>query len=310
MKTSIAIFDINAKDGIAARASMRKDAPENILTEKFPTPAGQPIQCALLDMTTYCLNMIRDAADKDPSLKGRYTFLVPESIAYRLFQAQRCVNEGKDIRDELYLPWMKDDQFIISDTVVNDDGVETDSQFNAWEQAIEELADICEEMMDKKTGWSINVMNARSLYRWEIRQSELAEDDPTPRLANGMKVNFKNGVDEDLQLVCTENNFLNGELIVSENDVRDRRNNVTKHFYVPRSVQVTNRETGMRELMTVSDFMNLKGDDVDKYEPSYENGALVINAAKLRTETAKLLPRVQVAKIMKVAAVQKDGTQF
>jgi hypothetical protein len=310
MKTSIAIFDINAKDGVMARASMRKDAPESVLTQKFPIVAGQPIQCALLDMTTFCLNMIREAAEKDPSLKGRYTFLVPESIAYRLFQAQRCVNEGKNIREELYLPWMKDDQFLITDTVENEDGEEVLDEFNAWESSIRDLATICEEMMDKKTGWSINVMNARTLYRWEIRQSDLAEDDPTPRLTNGMKVNFKNGVDEDLQLVCTENNFLNGELVVSESDVRDRRNNVTKHFYVPRTIQVTNHETGMRELMTVSDFMNLKGDDADKFEPAYENGALIINAAKLRTKTAELLPRVQVAKVMKVKTAQEGNALF
>jgi hypothetical protein len=237
--------------------------------------------------------------------------LVPESIAYRLFQAQACVNAGKDMRTELYLPWMQDDQFLITDTVIDEEtGKEETVRFNAWESAIGELADILEEMMDKTTGWSINVLNARSLYRWEIKQSELAEDDPTPRLTNGMKVNFKNGVDEDLQLVCTENNFLNGEFTVSENDVRDRRNNVTKHFYVPRTIQVNNKDTNMRQVMSISEFMNLKGEDVDKFEPAYENGALLINAAKLRTETAKLLPRVKVAKVMKVVAADNANSQF
>jgi len=311
MKNSIAIFDINAKDGIMARASMRKDAPEAVTTQKFPTVPGEPIQCSLLSMVTYCLAMIRDAAVNDPSLKGRYTFLVPESIAYRLFQAQKCVNAGIDIRSELYLPWMQDDQFLISDTVVNEEtGEEEVHQFNAWESAISELADILEEMMDKSNGWSINVINARSLYRWEIKQEDLSDDDDTPRLTNGMTVNFKNGIDEDLKLVCTENNFLNGTFTVTENDVRDRRNNVTKHFYVPRTIQVTNKTTNLRQAMSISEFMNLKGEDVENFEPSYENGALLINAAKLRAETARLLPRIQVAKVMNVTTAKANGTQF
>jgi len=165
-------------------------------------------------------------------------------------------------------------------------------------------------MMDKSNGWSINVINARSLYRWEIKQEDLSDDDDTPRLTNGMTVNFKNGIDEDLKLVCTENNFLNGTFTVTENDVRDRRNNVTKHFYVPRTIQVTNKTTNLRQAMSISEFMNLKGEDVENFEPSYENGALLINAAKLRAETARLLPRIQVAKVMNVTTAKANGTQF
>jgi hypothetical protein len=54
----------------------------------------------------------------------------------------------------------------------------------------------------------------------------------------------------------------------------------------------------------------LSEEDKEKIEPAYENGVLLINAAKLRTETAKLLPRVKIAKVMTATVATEGGIQF
>lgn len=304
MRNSIAIFDINAKDGIVARASMRRNNPSQIVTQSIPCPAREPAQCSLMTMLSYCLEAVKESAEADPSLKGRYTFIVPESIAYRMFQAQGCVNSGKPIIDSLFLPWMDSDEFIIEDDVEDEDGTVKRMKFNAWKASIESLAGLLEEMLDKKTGWSINFMNARTLYRWELK-----DDENNPVLHNGMNVEMKNGVNEELGIVCSENNYLTGTFEVTENIVRDRQQHETPHYYVQRMIQVINKETSQRTSMSVGDYMSLSESDQAKIEPAYENGALLINAAKLRTETAKLLPRVKVAKVEKVI-VANEALQF
>ena len=304
MRNSIAIFDINAKDGIVARASMRRLNPDQIVTQKVTCPAREPVQCSLMNMLAYCLETVKTGAEADPNLKGRYTFIVPESIAYRMFQAQGCVNSGKPIADSLFLPWMNSDEFVIEDDVEDKDGKVERVKFNAWKASIDNLAYLLEEMLDKKTGWSINFMNARTIYRWELK-----DDENNPVLHNGMTVEMKNGVNEELGIACTENNYLTGTFTVSENIVRDRQQHETPHYYVQRMIQVVNKETSQRTSMSVGDYMNLSPEDQEKIEPAYDNGVLLINAAKLRTETAKLLPRVKIAKIEKVV-VANEALQF
>jgi hypothetical protein len=308
MRNSIAIFDINAKDGIVARASFRRENPERIVTYKIPCPPREPSQCSLMTMLSYCLESVRSAAESNPTLKGRYTFIVPESIAYRMFQAQGCVNRGTPIVDNLFLPWMDSDEFIIEDEIENEDGKTETVQFNAWKASIEGLASLLEEMLDKKSGWSINFVNARTLYRWELIGGE--DENGESILRNGMTVDLKNGTNDDGTIVCRENNYLTGTFTVSENIVRDRNQHETPHYYVQRMVPVINKETSQRTSMSVGDYMQLSEEDKEKIEPAYENGVLLINAAKLRTETAKLLPRVKIAKVMTATVATEGGIQF
>ena len=300
MRRSKAIFDINSKGNVVARASMRNDGSGIILTQKFQVSEQEPSQCSLISMVGYYLGMIREQAEKDPSLKGRYTFIVPESIAFRMFQAQSAFNAGNNIIEELYLDWMKSSDYNVT-TTETVDGEKKTMTYNAWESAITDLATNLSVMLPKDSGFQINFQNARQLYRWQILDQH-ANDSSLPTLQDHMEVTFSQGVDKEHGFICRENNFLAGTYTVSESVIRDRNGGVKKQYYVPRYVPVNTPEG--RKNMTVGEILALP--ESDRPEPVYENGAVLVNAALLRVENAKQLPRVNIIK-PKVNAVATEG---
>lgn len=299
MKTSKVIFDIQAREGVVARASMHRDNPENITMSAHNYPIVMPAQCAVMTMVNYCLTMLREAAEKDPSVKGRYTFIVPESVAIRFFEAQKCVNNGTDIMTSLYKRWMSVPQYNMEFT--DDDG--TVQTVNVWQIAIAGLAAELQVMMDKNSGWSLNFVNSHTLYRYEIKKAD--GGDITQVLQAGDTVNFVQGVDVEKGLVCTEFNFLTGQFTVTRRDVRDRSQNVTPHFYVPRLIQAVNEEDGSQISTTANEIIAN-----DSLEPMYQNGVYVVNAAFLRTKTAELLPRIKSVKTANINQVNAESKQF
>ena len=300
MKTSKVIFDIQAREGVVARASFHRENPGDITTSARQYPITMPAQCAVMTMTNYCLSMLREAAETDPTIKGRYTFIVPDNVAIRFFEAQKCVNSGNDIVSTLMKGWMRSPQY---DMEFENTATGQWQTVNVWEMAIVGLAAELQIMMNKSSGWSLNFINSRTLYRYEIRS---AKGVPTEEVINaGDVVNFVNGVDVEKELLCTEQNFLSGQLIVSRRDVRDRNQHVTPHFYVPRMIQVENIEDGSRHNMTADQIINN-----DKLEPVYQNGVYIVNAAFLRTKTAEMLPRITKIRNVQVTAVEGESKQF
>ena len=295
MRKSKAIFDINSKGNVVARASMRNDGSGIIMTQKFQVSEQEPTQCSLISMVAYYLGMIREEAEKDPSLKGRYTFIVPESIAFRMFQAQSAFNAGNNIIEELYLDWMKSPEYNITSTeTVN--GEQKTVTYNAWESAITDLATHLTTMLSKDSGFQINFMNARQLYRWQILDQHNT-DSSKPALQDRMEVTFSQGVDKEHGFICRENNFLNGTFTVMESTIRDRNGGVRKQYHVPRYVVVNTPEG--RKNMTVGEIIALP--ENERPDPVYENGAVLVNAALLRMENAKQLPRINVGKFKTVS---------
>lgn len=299
MKTSKVIFDIQAREGVVARASMHRDNPGDITMSARNYPIAMPTQCAVMTMVNYCLTMLREAAEKDPSIKGRYTFIVPENVAIRFFEAQKCVNNGTDIMTALYKRWMDMPQYNME--FVNENG-ETQT-INMWQIAIAGLANDLQIMMNKSSGWSLNFVNSHTLYRYEIRKAD--GGDITQVLKAGDTVNFVQGVDVEKGLVCTEFNFLTGQFTVTRRDVRDRNQNVTPHFYVPRLIQAVNEEDGSQISTTANEIIAN-----DNLEPMYQNGVYVVNAAFLRTKTAELLPRIKSVKAANINQVNAESKQF
>lgn len=299
MKTSKVIFDVQAREGIVARASMHRDNPAEIITSAKQYPSYMPAQCATMMMVNHCLTMLREAAEKDPQVKGRYTFIVPENVAIRFFEAQKCVNNKSDVMASLFKKWMNMPQYNV--TVPNEEG--TAETVNVWEAILYDLVAELEIMMDKSSGWSLNFVNSRTLYRYEIKRAD--GGDITAVLAAGDTVTFSQGVSVEKGLVCTEQNFLNGTFTVSRRDVRDRNQNVTPHFYVPRIIQAVNEEDGSQVNATANEIIAN-----DNLEPVYQAGVYIVNAAFLRTKTAEMLPRIKSVKAAQVTTVNADSHQF
>jgi len=300
MKTSKVIFDIQAREGVVARGSMHREKPEDITMSVRAYPIEMPAQCAVMNMVSYCLTMLREKAEQDPSVKGRYTFIVPENVAIRFFEAQLCVNRGIDIFSRLRKQWMLTPQYNIE--FVDEQG--TVQTANVWELAIMGLANELQVMLDKSSGWSLNFVNSRTLYRYEI----IREDggDVSEILTAGQTVNFNDGVDtEGKGLKCREFNFLSGQFTVTRRDVRDRNQHVTAHFYVPRLIQAVNEEDGS-QISTTSNVIVAN----DNLEPMYQNGVYVVNAAYLRTKTAEMLPRIKSTRNATVTTVEAESKQF
>ena len=304
MKNSIAILDVNAKDGVVAISKIMRDDPENVTVKTADYDYSMPVQCALMGAVNSILDELHESAQKDPSIKGRYTIMVPETVAYRFFQAQGCVNKGQDITSALYLPWMQAETYNRTATIINDNGEEEVVEYNIWESTISAMSDLLNIMLDKTSGWSINFVNARTLYRYELRS---ADGTPIDQLIDkGTVVNVVNSYDQDRKVICTENNILNGQFVVSRTDVRDRQGNVTPHFYIPRVIPVRTVE-GTNSLMTIGELMMPQNDGVT---PVNANHVHFFNAAFLRTKTAEVLPRVKMAKTATVTNVSTNGKLF
>ena len=299
MKTSKVIFDIQAREGIVARASFHRDNPTEIITSAKQYPSYMPTQCATMMMVNYCLTMLREAAEKDPKVKGRYTFIVPENVAIRFFEAQKCVNNKSDVMASLFKSWMNAPQYNV--TVQDEDG--NAQTCNVWEAVLYDLVSELEIMMDKSSGWSLNFVNSRTLYRYEIRKAD--GGDITAVLAAGDTVTFSQGVNVEKGLVCAEQNFLTGTFTVSRRDVRDRNQNVTPHFYVPRLIQAVNEKDGSQVNVTANEIVA-----DENLEPVYQAGVYVVNAAFLRIKTAEMLPRIKSVKTAQVTTVNAESNQF
>lgn len=299
MKNSNAIFDIQARSGVVARASMRRNDPSNVTVQATEFGREVPVQCAIMNMATFCLKMLHETAQQDPSIVGRYSFIVPETVAIRFWQAQKCVNNKQDVASKLFLPWMNSKDF----EVEVQDGTVT-RKVNIWQLTIAGIAEYLTIMMDKSSGWSLNFVNHRTLYDYELKSNDnkVALEDI---IDQGDIVKLNRSVSEDGLIVCTENNFVTGEFPVKRRNVRNRSGVITSRFYIPRVIPMSNLETGETKQMTVVDAIKPENSD---WDATYQNGVYVINAAILRTKTAELLPRVnRTATVTKVA---ENSQQF
>ena len=293
MKNSKVIFDVQARAGVVAITKMDKNNPQSVTAWTTTYDTNYPSQVAVSHVISNTLQELLISAQEDPTVKGRYTIIVPEAIAPRFYEAQKCVNNGINISQKLFKPsWMNREEYFAN--VIDKDG--NAQRINVWQTSIDELAPSLSVMMRKDTGWSLNFFNSRTLYRYELISA--GNNNIEDVLENGDKISLKNGVNEALNIVCRDTSFLDGTYTVTRRDVRDRMGNVKSHFYVPRLLLAVSETTGERKYMTVSDLLQ-----DNSWYPAWQNGVLLLNAAVLRIKTAELLPRLQVPKDIKVVQV-------
>lgn len=293
MKTSNMIFDINAKDGIGVRANIIAPDFDQMYTQQFRGESGEPVQTLVMDILTYCLQGLRELEKQDPGeYKGRYTFIVPDTVAPRLFQAQGLVNAKQNLLNKMYLPWM--------DRYTSKEGV------NLWYNALANLSKELEYFMDKDNGWSINIVNARTLYRYEVLPVD--KDDPNIVMTPGMKVSFYNSQDNANGLYVRDMSFVNGDFTLQETSTRDREGNVHKRYFIPHMITVEDSENGARYAISTIDYQQLSAEEQAHIQPVTDSSRYIITAMNLRVENAKQLPQSKVFRNFKV--VQVSGEQL
>jgi len=280
MKTSALIIDVNSKDSVIARASMRNiNGNAKVVTAKIAGDASKPSVINLLNGFSTVLGQLNST-----EFIGRVSFVVPESIALRLIGGVADAKQSKSPFDKMLLPWMR----------------EADAKSGTgYAEAISEASEQIEAYISEPQN-SLNIVNARTLYRYEL----LADRDNKEQqkflqeIKAGDKIKLVNSV-ADSGITVTENNFLNGEFTVTTQTIRDRQGNSRVRAFVNRIYKVTvngeSKEFTASELLSFMDS-NPKAEIAGNTEAT--NSA--ISALKLRKINAEQLPRVLVAKIAKV----------
>jgi len=293
MRNSKVIFDVQARAGVVAITKMDKNNPQSVTAWTTTYDTNYPSQVAVSHAISNILQELLAEAQANSTVKGRYTIIVPDTIAPRFYEAQKCVNNGIGIAKKLFKEsWMDREEYYTD--IIDKDGIA--HRINVWKASFNELEKSLSIMMKKDSGWSLNFLNSRTLYRYELIST--GNNNIEDILKNGDKISLKNGVNEDLNIVCRDTSFLDGTYTVMRRDVRDRSGNVRSHFYVPRLVLSVHNETGERKYLTVSELLQN-----NNWYPVWQNGVLLVNAAMLRVKTAELLPRLQTVKDIKVIQV-------
>jgi len=278
MKTSSLIIDINAKDSVIARASMRinKKGEAHVVTDKFTGDSNG--QITLLNGFAKVLGQLNET-----EFTGRVSFILPEAVALRLMGAVKEVKDGGDAYEKLYLNWM---------------AKSADAQ--KYSDAISAVSEQLEAFLSVEEN-SLNIVNARSLYRYELTGDGIAN------VNAGDKVTLKDSVNEELKISVTENNYLNGEFVATTQTIKDREGNTRTRAFVNRIYKY--EVNGERKASTASELLSFMDANPKADISGSESTNAAISALKLRKTNAEQLPRVLVAKVLKVETA-KDGALF
>jgi len=208
MKTSNLIIDVNHKDGTAVRASLRvnKKGEGTVVTDVMHLDPKKSNQENLFIAAATVLGQLNET-----EFTGRVSLILPEAVSLRIMGANKAVKDGEDGIGKLYLGWMKD----------ADEKSDSD-YFGAITQFVEQL-----EAFHSVEGNSLNIVNARALYRYELT-GDIAN------LSAGDKIKLANSVNEEKNVAVTENNYLNGEFTVTTQTIRDRQGNSRVRAFVIR----------------------------------------------------------------------------
>ena len=282
MKTSAIIIDINYKDGVAVRASLRQNKKGSAIV-KTDTLKGDPKKSAQENLFNAAATVLGQLNATE--FQGRVSLILPESVALRIMGANKAVKNGEDAMEKLYLDWMRD-----ADEKSGSD----------YKGAIAAFVEQLEAFHSDEAN-SLNIVNARSLYRYELMGD-------VSGIKAGETVKLVNSAMEDGAVSVTENNFLNGEFTTTTQSIRDRQGNTRTRAFVNRVFRVT--VNGEQKAMTASELLTaLDGDPNLDIQGNTEATSAAITALKLRKINAEKLPRVVVAKVTKVENAT-DGNLF
>ena len=272
MKNSNIIIDINYKDGLAVRASLRQN--KDVATVKTDVLQGDPKKSAQENLFMTAATVLSQLNATE--FQGRVSLILPESVALRTMGANKVVKEGGDAFDKLYLPWMTDAD---------------KSGKNDYRGAISAFVEQLEAFYSDGNN-SLNIVNARALYRYELL-GEIQD------LKAGDTIKLVNSSADDGKIACTENNYLNGTFGIMTQTIRDRQGNSRIRVFVNRVYKVT--QSGEQKSYTASELLTLLDENPNlDIQGNTEATSAAITALKLRKINAENLPRVVVAKVTKV----------
>lgn len=283
MKTSNLIIDVNYNNGIAVRASLRvnKKGEGTVVTDVMHLDANKSAQENLFLAAAKVLGQLNET-----EFEGRVSLILPEAVSLRIMGANKAVKDGEDGVEKLYLGWMRD-----ADEKSGSDYLGAITQF------VEQL-----EAFHSVEGNSLNIVNARALYRYELNGEGLDS------LKTGDTLKLANSINEEKNIVVTENNYLNGNFTVTTQVIRDRQGNSRTRAFVNRLYRVTEKGDTESKLLTASELLNLLDEKPDvELSGSTENTNASITALKLRKINAEKLPRVIVAKVTKVESATESN---
>lgn len=279
MKTSSKIVSIGANNGMVSRASAnlvgKKGTDHSIHKFYGDIEGADNNQTASLRLVAFTMNQLIEQGFKGK----RVSFVVPDSIARRCFQAFTIAKDATAPEDfeEMVLDWMVDED-THPEYFFDLEGSE-EEMGNIWYRAIGELADAM--LSAKKARISVNFVGRHELYRWEIFTGKDGKKSTYDGLEDGQKVSFTKGVGE-IELedgsklkVQSENNMLNGDFTVERRGQayyverrlsRDENNKLVgdsaKACYFAKKVD----EAMLSALPSLEDFEEMDIDVVDDVE--------------------------------------------
>ena len=268
MKNSVKIIDVNLKGNTGLISSLDPKTAQ-VKINKVAIDEKNPSQANALKLAGQAMGALAEGFGGK-----RVTVIVPDSISVRAYEALKYRNEtAENIAAHLFKPWMS-----------------KDAKADAYAEACGAYADGFKAAIE--AGVNVNVVNARTLYRYELT----AEDPDMLKALDDMEtITLTNSINADLGIGIRqgEMSYANGEFRILK-QTRNGQGGTFRHYYVSRMVTVTHAD-GKKE--RVASGIAAGMDDVTAANDSQTT---LLNVLRFRAEAAKNLPRATVIKSFKV----------
>lgn len=259
MKNSKIMIDVVAKDNVIVIAKGSVNLNGVMTVDRKVVKTELPSQCAVMIGVA---TILEELAVKN--VKDRVCIVLPETVVLRGAMALKAKKDGlSDIGSAIHKGWM----------------LESDNP-TAWLNACNKFGAAI-----KQYGGQILFVNARSLYRWEVKASNGNID---LKAFNGVEVTFDKGVCAEHGLVVTENQYYTGSTKLQVQTTINRDGKETTRAFVPRFIScLENGEHKKISAFEASDFTRaITADD---------KTTAVINALRLHVQAVAKLPHLQIA---------------
>lgn len=264
MKNSKMMIDVVTKNGVVviAKGSVDSKGVMTVDRETVEIGGSNPAQTNVM---AFVGKAIADLTSQ--GYKERICVILPEQTVLRGAQALKMKKSGtQNIGDALFQGWMAN----------------RNDEKDAWITACQ----IFGAAIERYEG-DIIFVNARWLYRWEIKGSAADGSDLVP--FNGKEITFVKGAAIEEGLVNSENPYYGetGKLTVTKIVKKDGK--VTYRGFVPRMITAQNSDG---ETVRISAF---EASDFTKALSADDRTTAVINALRLHVMATAKLPKLIIA---------------
>lgn len=257
MKNSKIMVDVVIKEQTVVTAIGKVNG--NVMTvDRKVTQTELPSQCAVMIGVAAILEELTAN-----NIKDRVCVVLPEAVVLRGAQALKAKKDGlSDIGSAIHKGWM----------------TESDNP-TAWINACTKFGSAI-----KQYNGQLLFVNARTLYRWEVKASDSAD----LKAFNGIEVTFDKGVCAEHGLVVSENQYYTGLTKLQVQTTVNRNGKETTRAFVPRFISC--EEDG--EHKRISTF---EASDFTRKITADDKTTAVINALRLHVQAVAKLPHLQIA---------------